>query len=918
MRPLKLCMSAFGPYAGRTELDMEALGSQGLYLITGDTGAGKTTIFDAITFALYGEASGGSREPSMLRSKYADPDTPTEVSLTFLYNGKIYKVRRNPEYIRPAKRGGGTTVQKADAELTYPDGRVVTKLREVNTAVQEILGVDRDQFSQIAMIAQGDFLRLLLADTRERQAIFRQIFKTSYYRTFQDQLKTASSELGLQCSEAHRSVEQYISSAVPDEDPLHIGALEKAQQGELTIEDTLELLETILNADRQEAEQLTKEQSSVFSALEQVNAELIKADQQAGIQAALTEAEGAIREKTPLHRESLARFTAEKARAEEGASLDAAIGALKAELPRYEEQGRRLAQRDGLRKKLIAAQEELRRGAELLQQKKAALEALHQERRALEGVDAERQRLVGLAEHTARDLRDLQSLLDSCRKIDEWGARLKRAQESFRQSMGAAEQARAIYDHMELIYLSEQAGILAKGLAEHQPCPVCGSLDHPSPARRSAHAPTEAQLKAAKKSASEAQARAESASREAGSLKGSFENMEEELARATERILGTARDPRQEAVERLKAAEAALADHQQKLSVLDGKLQRRSQLDRDIPTEEAHLASLEEAVGKRREAIAAGEAQEKALSEELEVSALTLRYGSREALLREKGQLEQQREALRIALARAERDFTLRDRELTELTARRDQLKAQREEIPPIDRAAESAKRAELIEKRQALELAQKELHSRIRTNEAAICGIKARSESLSKLSSRWAWVKALSNTANGNIPGKEKIMLETYIQMTCFDRIIARANTRLMTMSGGQYELCREAGNLRTQSGLELAVIDHYNGTERSVKTLSGGESFKASLSLALGLADEIQASAGGIHLDTMFVDEGFGSLDEGSLQQAIRTLQELTEGDRLVGIISHVGELKERIDRQIIVTKAPSGGSQIKLVTE
>ena len=178
MRPLKLTVSAFGPYAGKTVLDMEKLGSSGLYLITGDTGAGKTTIFDALTFALYGEASGGSREPAMLRSKYADPDTPTEVELVFAYGEKIYTVRRNPEYERPAKKGGGTTIQKADAELIYPDGRIVTKVRDVNNAIHEIIGIDRGQFSQIAMIAQGDFMRLLLADTRDRQAIFREIFRT--------------------------------------------------------------------------------------------------------------------------------------------------------------------------------------------------------------------------------------------------------------------------------------------------------------------------------------------------------------------------------------------------------------------------------------------------------------------------------------------------------------------------------------------------------------------------------------------------------------------------------------------------------------------------------------------------------------------------------------------------------------------
>ena len=189
MRPLKLTMSAFGPYAGQVELELSRLGEQGLYLITGDTGAGKTTIFDAITYALYGEPSGENREPAMLRSKYADPEIPTWVELVFSYNGKVYTVRRNPEYLRPAKRGEGLTLQRAEAELHLPDGGVVTRTKEVTAAVAEIIGLDRNQFSQIAMIAQGDFLKLLLADTKSRQEIFREIFKTRYYMVFQEKLK---------------------------------------------------------------------------------------------------------------------------------------------------------------------------------------------------------------------------------------------------------------------------------------------------------------------------------------------------------------------------------------------------------------------------------------------------------------------------------------------------------------------------------------------------------------------------------------------------------------------------------------------------------------------------------------------------------------------------------------------------------
>ena len=210
MRPIKLTMSAFGPYAGKTVLELDKLGASGLYLITGDTGAGKTTIFDAIAFALYGQPSGDNRETGMFRSQYADAATPTFAELVFAYRGETYTVRRNPEYDRLKTRGEGTTTEKADAELVYPDGRVITKVKEVDRAIAEIMGIDRNQFSQIAMIAQGDFLKLLLASTDERKKIFQKLFNTQSFSRLQKSLKTAADELGGACKAAEDSIRQYV------------------------------------------------------------------------------------------------------------------------------------------------------------------------------------------------------------------------------------------------------------------------------------------------------------------------------------------------------------------------------------------------------------------------------------------------------------------------------------------------------------------------------------------------------------------------------------------------------------------------------------------------------------------------------------------------------------------------------------
>ena len=297
-----------------------------------------------------------------------------------------------------------------------------------------------------------------------------------------------------------------------------------------------------------------------------------------------------------------------------------------------------------------------------------------------------------------------------------------------------------------------------------------------------------------------------------------------------------------------------------------------------------------------------------------------LRFGSIAKAKNESEALEKNIDEMKKAYEKAQEALLESDKKIVGYKASIKEMSKQLYSKCNLDRESETNKRTEITKKKTADDAVAKELHTRIKSNKQVLDNIQANVENLDKLEKHYTWLRALSNTANGNISGKEKVMLETYIQMTYFDRIIARANTRFMVMSGGQYELKRrkEAENNRSQSGLDLDVIDHYNGTERSVKTLSGGESFKASLSLALGLSDEIQASAGGVKLDTMFVDEGFGSLDEESLDQAMKALLSLVDGNRLVGIISHVADLKNRIDKQIVVTKGKNGGSKANIAVQ
>lgn len=427
MRPRKLTLSAFGPYAGRVVIDLEQLGEQGLYLITGDTGAGKTTIFDAITYALYGEPSGQNREPSMFRSKYAQPDTPTQVELVFSYGGKTYTVRRNPEYERPAKRGGGTTTQKADAELTLPDGCVITKPREVNREIVEIIGLDRSQFAQIAMIAQGDFLKLLLADTKSRQEIFREIFKTRYYMVFQERMKGEAGKLQRDCEAARASVQQYIGGVACQEDDLSKPTLEKAQAGELPFADTVELIRELIRRDREAEEREQGRLDRLEEELKETSALLGKVEEARKTReklAAACQAREELRPQAETAQKALEEQQQTVPRQEE---LSRKLSVLEAELPRYQE----LLEKENAHAALtqrIAALEQKRDQQEQTQKGKAKdLEAWKQELGGLATVEAEQERLLREQEQAENRKSTLESLQA---QVQAWQACLEQLAES--------------------------------------------------------------------------------------------------------------------------------------------------------------------------------------------------------------------------------------------------------------------------------------------------------------------------------------------------------------------------------------------------------------------------------------------------------------------------------------------------------
>lgn len=919
MRPLLLKVSAFGPYAGVTILPMEELGERGLYLITGDTGAGKTTLFDAICFALFGDASGAHREATMFRSKYAELETPTEVEMTFLHGGKEYRIRRNPEYLRPAKRGDGLKKELAAAELYLPDGQVISKVRDVNSAVEEILGIDREQFSQIAMLAQGDFLKLLLAETKQRQEIFRELFHTGFYQTLQYRLEEERKRIYGSCEDARKSVAQYVSGIVCEADDTMGSEVERAKEGNMTTEDILQMLERLVEQDRSRQKQCEKELERLEGELSAVNQSIGQATEQERARVALSETVLRLEQEQQTAKEKKRLLSeAEKSLAEKE-ELQRQISHLSAEMESYQLVDALSVGLLDTRKQKEQKESELQQKNDRIQREETTLVSLKTEQASLKDVVGQREKLLAEKEKTdirCQELTELEEQLEACtRKQQE----LQHAQKRYVIEDVEYRKQREIYEQKDQAYRDGQAGLLAEKLQDGKPCPVCGSVSHPQPAKRALEVPTEQELKQAKEQAEKARQIVERSSLQAGECRSSLETMVAALLRRAGSLLQT--EELEEVGRRLPQEQKTLNERRQQLMweirEKEQKVARKAELDTLIPTTEESIRQSRESVAAWKEQIAAMMARIEADTERLaEWKGKLSCENSREARKKQEElavRSQKLQEAVELAAQEERKQMDVISTLNGQIAGYQKTLAAGGE----IDLEQTLEKKQELTSRQTAKRAEQQVVTGRIEINEGIRGNIQRRSVELLDTEKRLQWVTALSETANGKLRGKEKIMLETYIQTTYFDRIIDRANLRLMKMSGAQYELKRltEPGSNRGQSGLDLGVIDHYNGSERSVKTLSGGESFLASLSLALGLSDEVQAQAGGICIDTMFVDEGFGSLDPDTLEMAYRALAGLTEGNRLVGIISHVADLKEKIDKQIIVTKEKSGGSFVRI---
>lgn len=920
MRPLKITMSAFGPYAGEVTLNMQKLGKSGIYLITGDTGAGKTTIFDAISYALYGEASGNYRENTTLRSKYASADTPTFVELEFEYNNEIYKINRNPEYPRPNKRGEGFTKQSANAELVMPDGSVITKIKEVSAKVEEIIGINKNQFSQIAMIAQGDFRKLLNCETNERSKIFRKIFKTEPYHNIEIKLSSLFNELKRNREKEKSGIEQYINQLKCNENDTLSLELERAKSGDVLIEDVIKLAGEIINKDTLEYTKTQKNIESINEEIEKINSNIKLYENQEATKKAYAKASSKLEELKTKRNECEKAYKSAEAQRERLDDLTRKINLINSKMPKYDEL-------KSLENSINERAQSFEKSNNSLKQKQQEITLLEKEidekSKALEevkGADLLVQKLTVQKEEIkkkAEALKELKTEIDRCKTEQK---NLKNAQSFAKSALDEYGALENEYNQIYIAFFNEQAGIIADELKDGEPCPVCGSTSHPNLARKSENAPSQADVESAQNLVKKAQEKANKARDTASALKSKFDEIAANVKSAAKKLFGTDDNVFDDYNSNINALKKEYDCILALLKTANEKLNLYKKLDKEIPKIQEKQKSLSDEISTLNTQKASDEAfisentkRVTSIKSELDFESADLAKDK----LKEYTNLSSD---IKNAIEKSKNDFDDIKSKYDTQKGTKASLENALKEFKEIDLASLNEKYLKLNEYKKDVDETAKSLYSRIESNKLLVDDISEKRDILKGYDDKYVWLNTLSETANGDISGKEKITLETFVQMTYFDSIIRKANIRLLTMSDGQYELVRrsDAETLKKNEGLALDVIDHFNASTRSVSTLSGGESFMASLCLALGLSDEIQSSNGGIKLDTMFVDEGFGSLDGEALDRALSALTSLSQGNRLVGIISHVDALCDRIDNKIVITKDRTIGSNAQIICD
>ncbi|NLP25894.1 MAG: AAA family ATPase [Clostridiales bacterium] len=1039
MKPLMLKMSAFGPFADIVEIPFHQLDSQGLFLITGNTGAGKTTIFDAISFALYGNTSGRTRTTATIRSDFAPLTIETFVYLEFLHKGKKYTVKRNPEYLRNKKNNeAGTTTHKADAVLTYPDGSVITGNTKVTKDIERLLCIDWKQFKQVAMIAQGEFLNLILEDGKERSAILRKVFNTQIYEDLQIKLKDISLSLKKGCEESENLIIRYLSDINCDEDNAFYQfikewkespSIHKANEIFVVLEKLLAYDKEKLDTTKNELNRIEKEISKISVEHERAkvnNERFEKLENFIEEKKQMLEKEDEIEDKIERYSFSqkavnIIRFYEDKFIREknEKDSLIAFIKKTNKELSdskeklnesweRLEESNAKLDIAENINMSIKETENQLDLYDNLLKLKNTSKE-LHEDKenllKLLSIEENKREELKKLEIKVSNELKRLENVDKDFLLCDGELNRVKQISDKIEQMLyeynnilndeKALEKAHKQFLELEEQYkhkdiecrsadaefLHAQAGIMASKLIDNEECPVCGSTSHPNKASLSETLITQSELKLLKEETATLHEAMSKLSHKCGELKTKYklnsEKLETQIRDALKietKLIDIDKTLAEQSEINLKERQIIEREHKKLQNDIENNIKNKEKL-KDITVE---IEEVEKNISERKNYLNELEIEIGKLEER--IKSISLKYDSKEEAIKKinedrkeynrlkseyemanknytdctieiqslKAVLENNEEKLTLlkeSYIKAEFEFTQKLKECNfkneedyrkylisddELQALNNEINEYKErkiliseninqlEIETKDKEIVSI--SKIMEKQKILAELKKssgeimqEVSNRIGNNNIIHFRVSDELKGLDERRSEFMLVEELSEVANGEIKGKQRLAFEQYIQAFYFEKVIHEANKRLKLMTSGRYKLMRkeEASDHRVKAGLEIEIMDYYTGKPRSIKSLSGGELFKASLSLALGLSDVIQSFAGGIEVDAMFIDEGFGSLDSESLESAIETLNTLTAGNRLVGIISHVEELKERIDKQIIVSKDINGST-------
>ncbi|MDO5548507.1 MAG: SMC family ATPase [Eubacteriales bacterium] len=1039
MKPIKLTMSAFGPFAGEQTLSISDLGDHGLFLISGDTGAGKTTIFDAICFALFGKVSGSMRAEDSVRSDFAEAATPTFVALTFSHRGTVYSLRRNPRYLRPKKRGDGEVEEKPDAALCrLEDGAVLASgAKEVTAAVEDILGVDVTQFKQISMIAQGEFLRLLTADSKSRADIIRRVFETEPLRQIERALKDQlhAEEATLRELET-RMGQQAESLRLPEDSELRelcgtvfalpelltgLSAFEKQQEAEQK-----QLQKAELELDRQaknlhtlakQAEENNEKLNRLHRTRQEYTALLGKKQEMQERKNRIAQAERAERiasgkqqeesaaadyakmrklwEEAKAERERLEDQLPEYQRlaaqaresdAQAAEQIDPELAALRSAQGQYREL-------ETLQKECIQLRLEFQKQREQLHeadQQRISCEERQEETQTIlnqtAGAQADAARLQVELEKQEDRLTQIGQLRNSLSALDQQKSLLHRAQEQFQSAERRFVEMDAQCGDAERRWSRAQAGILAQSLQEGRPCPVCGSTHHPKPASLEQEDITEERLEQLRGEREESRTSMNDWALRCREKKTMLEKDAAQIENLFDALFGVVLSE-EELLLRMQTEKVQRQNVEQKREQAQADSQRYQRAQETMTALQTERQSIQTKLDQQKQKTEQAEKRYEQAELECRMQQKSLPYATwteakqrLEELERERTRirsaLEQAEEANRVLQSRYENQKTTQEiyfqrteesrlawqaaqkqwehrrskagflseqewdaarmteeaLEESKAQAERYQSEYTRLEVQCREQERETKsltytdleqlhRQCEAVEEKRSACLDQLgQIRSTREANRSIAEQLRQKEKLRQKKLDEVAALRELSRTANGELGGgKERISFEKYVQAAYFEKVLDKANARMRVMTSGRYELCRRlrSKDRRAQAGLDIDVLDHHTGRLRDVKTLSGGESFLGALSLALGLSDVIQSYAGGVSVETVFIDEGFGSLDSNALEQVLGVLTALSGDRRQIGIISHVAELQERIDRQIVVHRGRAG-SKATLMTD